>query len=765
MFCQEPPPVYSQLKAFDLAGGAYHVANLSFQSDQIQMRFDGTFYSESPVEGKVRGAVFLGEGTVQVDPPPVKYEQENLRRLLKADRVDSSFKSAVLRFTDDTWEKLALTEKAEPDRRDAAQKLAREFAPRMMKETGINPNARVAASIVNGERPGLLLLQFEGGKLGRFTAAIDPTGTIPSKFGLNGGEQGVVYTHHGPMGGNDIWLAFPIQSGQKVVPQLLSINHYAMKVDLREVSKGRLAVEAALSGESSSDALRAVNFDLNDDLDEYNDERLKRALRCEWAKESRGEAIPCVQEPWESGLTVFLPKTLARGAKTALTVKVSGEAMQKPEGGGYFDDVYYPRSTSSWYPTHGFLQRSTYDLVFLHTKRHKALSIGVPYAPEGSGGNKELATGWKMDKPVFMATFVVGDLKQVTRGDGSAGVPVEYFWPSINGGSKQDYMLTELDNDIGFFTKLFGPYPFQRITAVVHPRAFGQGFPSMLLLAPTGKQTNKSEFSFFAHETAHQWWGHVVGWQTYRDQWLSEGFAEYSGALYVRARMNRDAELELVRTMRKRLLDPPETETGIGQGRVADLGPIVLGLRAASPATRNAYYSLVYWKGALVLRMIHFLFTHPGTGDDTPFFTMMKDFTSRYAGKSATTQDFFAVAAEHIRRAPLGLKYKMQDLDWFYRQWVLQAILPSYRIEYQLEPQGSGVLLKGTLYQDGTPDDWFMPLPLEIKFGKQSVHGSIEARGPQSKFSIPLPQKPTDVVLDPSLFVLSEKTESVKKGG
>ena len=30
-----------------------------------------------------------------------------------------------------------------------------------------------------------------------------------------------------------------------------------------------------------------------------------------------------------------------------------------------------------------------------------------------------------------------------------------------------------------------------------------------------------------AHEAAHQWWGDLVTWSTYRDQWFSEGLANY----------------------------------------------------------------------------------------------------------------------------------------------------------------------------------------------------------------------------------------------
>jgi len=39
-----------------------------------------------------------------------------------------------------------------------------------------------------------------------------------------------------------------------------------------------------------------------------------------------------------------------------------------------------------------------------------------------------------------------------------------------------------------------------------------------------------------------------------------------------------------------------------------------------------AYRILTYNKGALVLRMLHFLFTDPSTGKDHAFFDMIKDF-------------------------------------------------------------------------------------------------------------------------------------------
>jgi hypothetical protein len=87
-------------------------------------------------------------------------------------------------------------------------------------------------------------------------------------------------------------------------------------------------------------------------------------------------------------------------------------------------------------------------------------------------------------------------------------------------------------------------------------------------------------------------------------------------------------------------------------------------------------------------------------------------------------------------------------------------------MEYTMEPQAGGVILKGVLYQDGAPDDWFMPLPLLIRLGNnQEMRGSVQVKGQKSSFSIPLPTRAIAVLLDPDLYVLSEKTEAVRSGG
>jgi len=97
---------------------------------------------------------------------------------------------------------------------------------------------------------------------------------------------------------------------------------------------------------------------------------------------------------------------------------------------------------------------------------------------------------------------------------------------------------------------------------------------------------------------------------------------------------------------------PPRGDTGVGTGKVGEMGPLILGLRLRSRKAMNAYSDLVYEKGALVVRMLHFLFSDPSSGKDQPFLAMMSDFVKRYTDKAASTDDFVEVANAHFARTP-----------------------------------------------------------------------------------------------------------------
>jgi aminopeptidase N len=43
--------------------------------------------------------------------------------------------------------------------------------------------------------------------------------------------------------------------------------------------------------------------------------------------------------------------------------------------------------------------------------------------------------------------------------------------------------------------------------------------------------TRELDSRVLVHETAHQWWGDLVLWKSYRDQWIAEGLANYASLL------------------------------------------------------------------------------------------------------------------------------------------------------------------------------------------------------------------------------------------
>ncbi len=770
---QQGKQIYDQIKEFQLTGDSVQVKGFTLKRDRASLIFDGTFYLASPVAGRITGAVFIGEGRINAPVPPSDFEKENVRRLLGAEVVESDFRTAVLRFTDDTADLINQNSSQAGVTSDRALRLAAEIDGRLLKETGANLPARMTLSLVNKENPGFFFAHFEGGKRGRFSYVLDYQNRIPvANFTLNAGEKGMFFSYESAIYGNTVWMAFyGVEDYEKRVVNysdtndLIDVSRYDLNLDLRE-HRRRLSLLARVEANVIHPNLRAVSFQIGESLGEYDSVRLKKQLRLKNVRVGGLEQEP-IQEDWEGGFTVFLPTVAHAGEKLEFEFVLEGDFMYDAQNAR---DCYYPRSTTSWFPRHGYLDRATFDLTFRHPKRLRIASVGERLVEEPDPDDKDtFVSKFRMRHPVALITFALGPFerhKQLMRLDqGGKGEQIDVEFNSLPGSImaiKEDFIVAELDNSLRYFTVLFGEYPYPVFGAAFHPFGFGQGFPSLLMI-PRTDRASKYTYAFVAHETAHQWWGNIVAWRSYRDQWLSEGFAEYSGILYTGLRASQGARDDLLGTLRSSLKDPPVTTTGIGKGRLVDVGPIILGHRLNSPKTLGAYQTLIYNKGALVLRMLHFLLSDPATGNDEAFFAMMTDFVERHRNKFASTDDFRVVAGEHFARSPVGKRYNLKDLDWFFNQWVYQSAFPSYEIQYQVQDQPDGkVLLTGTVTQQNVPDNWFMVLPLVLSFGaNQHARGTVHALGPTAEFKIPLPMRPRKVELDPHHWIIAEK-KSVK---
>jgi hypothetical protein len=775
--------IYEQIKAFTLNGGSVSVTGLTLARDRALMTFSGTFFFSPPVNGRVTGAVFVGNGKFIAETPPSVFEKDNLKRLLDTDVVESDFSTAVLRFSDDTFERIGKSAAGSANADPQLQKLATEHDARILKQTGANLPARLAASILNQESPGFFFATFDGGKRGRFSLILDYQSRIPvANFGINGGEKGLIFTYKSDYYDNEVWLAFygqdDYRKGSVVYSDLydeLDVSHYDMRLDLREHKKA-LRLLARVTATARFPNLRAIPFRIGESLGEYEDERLNKQMRLKSVKFGQKE-LTFAQEDWEGGFTVFLDRDTTSGETLEFEFTLEGDFIADPDVFRYRQsvdyfvdcDCHYPRSNTTWFPRNGYLDRATFDLTFWHPKNLSIASVGDRVSEGPHPEIKDtVVTKYQMKEPIPLATFALAPFKRYSQNvrfdQGGVGEPIQVEFNSLPGSRaaiKEDFIMAEIDNSLRYFTTLFGKYPYPVLRAAFHPYGFGQGLPSLLMI-PATDRASKYTYVFISHETAHQWWGDVVSWRSYRDQWLSEGFAEYSGIMYTGMRDGAGSRDELISQLRESLRLPPRSEVNFGKGRLVDVGPLILGHRLSTRKTRNAYTTLIYNKGALVLRMLHSLFLDPNTGQGDGFFDMMTDFVNRYRNKSASTDDFRMVANEHFARSPIGRMYRLNNLDWFFQEWVYGTELPSYEMQYQIQDEPDGkVLLKGTVKQENVPDKWFMILPVVFSFGgKQKATGSVHAYGPTAEFQIRLPARPTKVELDPDHWVLSAKTST-----
>lgn len=92
-------PTYLQLRNLTLSGEAVAIDNLTLKRDAATFHLhSGTVCFVQPVQGKVTGAVFVGEGNLILDPP-LAIERSSVKLLTKGDEFVEHFNKLVLRFT------------------------------------------------------------------------------------------------------------------------------------------------------------------------------------------------------------------------------------------------------------------------------------------------------------------------------------------------------------------------------------------------------------------------------------------------------------------------------------------------------------------------------------------------------------------------------------------------------------------------------------------------------------------------------------------
>jgi aminopeptidase N len=322
-------------------------------------------------------------------------------------------------------------------------------------------------------------------------------------------------------------------------------------------------------------------------------------------------------------------------------------------------------------------------------------------------------------------------------------------------------------NTIRTGNAFFGPIADNRVAITQQSQwFFGQSWPTLIYLPYiaflNGTQRNTlgmndaKDFvdNVGAHEIAHQWWGHQVDFNSYHDQWLSEGFAEFTSALVLQQTGGWGRYNNFWEKARRAILETPRG----AQIPNSEAGPISQGWRLASWQNPGASDVIVYQKGAYVLQMLRMAMWDPKAGDEA-FIKMMKEYATTYAGKNPTTNDFQLIVEKH---APATLKLTSDGkLNWFFSEWVYGVAIPKYDAKIEAKDIGGGKYkVSGTITQSNVPDNFAMPVPIYVWFDKTNFSrlGSTVLVGNSTKnvdVDLPFPKKPMKFTVNAMHDVLS----------
>ncbi|MFZ0303708.1 MAG: M1 family aminopeptidase [Terracidiphilus sp.] len=742
--------VYQQLRNLMPAGATITVNNFALKRDAAVFTFkSGSFAFYGEVNGKVTGAIFRGDGHVHITPPTTQ-EQNNLALFTHAHEFDEDFDQAVLRFSDGTAAELEKVSAGAGQDAGSFAKPAQDLQS-LLRHHSIqtygsdngtfyekilygNVDLRLLEDVLSPATGDFFMADLHSGKNLQLFYIVDPHGVDsdvePDEVALmvwDPAANGTIYP-----------LSFRLASEYANGTPSGDVQNAAYKIlnedlDVSIDKGGAVSSVATVELRADQDGLAVVPFDLYP------------TLRVSQATTGKGDALDFVQEEKDQDpdFGVVLASPLKKGDTTTIRITYGGKNAVMNKG----NSNYFPVAREDWYPSsnQGLGDYANYEMKFHVPNGLQLIATGTK-VKEGSDG-KETTTEWKTETPLPVAGFTLGDFQSKEATVGSSGQPVltidayanrqpPDFLSNLDGdalgtlqpGAMLPNELSQAQSAAQVYTNFFGQIPFSHIALTGQPNCdFGQSWPMLVYLPVCGfldvTQRHNLELDLSdpqywrvvtPHEVAHQWWGQTVGFRGYRDQWMSEGFADASAALYLLlTRPKPDDYLDFWRSERKLLTD--KNEFGF---RPIDVGPVTMGTRLSSPkAGWNIYGDLVYPKGAFILHMVQMMMWNPRDGDQR-FKETMQDFVSTYKLRPATTEDFKAMVEKHM--SPAMNLDSNGSMDWFFNEYVYGTELPSYHFEGDATPTADGSAVHIKLVQSGVSDSFkgLVPIYLELANGQ-----------------------------------------------
>ena len=735
------------------------VRNLVLTRDVARFTFEeGALYQLSAVDKRTVGVVFSGRGTF-VFEPPTAIERDRLVRFEGTPTLESRFTELVLLFADTTLVELE-------------RRLVFTDGPRT---GGLNAVVRSSLNFLSDDNtkafePDLMAAFLNGDSSDLFYAHVERERGGPVMFMVNPNDvEEVTLGKRAPnwtfMLEPEVICRFPLRRARHSPTTgnrrgTAVISDYRIDVTLTPGAGADLDFAAAaritITGEAPVGPWVTFNLYPELQVDSAQWEDGSPAVVFRGPHEGRARIL----RNWP--LWIRLPRRLQPGEKATLTLNYHGDLIDR------FADFFLIKSSIAWYPV-SLEGRSyaTFDNTFHAPSHYRIASVGT--LSDSSLTGRVLNTRWVAATPIRNASFAVGPLDDYrvqeegvppvtvmlseqmhreiasnmlaqTRDDMDEGIRRDM--PLLPQKRIKETVGQDLLQSLKFFRRVYGPPPAAQLIATEIPAFHGEAFPGLVNLSfGTFLYTDDlgRDEVFRAHEVAHQWWGIGVDFDTYHDQWLSEGLANFSGLWYLHAaRRDNEKYFGLLRRSRGELLR-----------RRDEPSPISLGYRTRSSKDPLAYQILVYDKGAWVMHMLRILMLELSTAKDDRFTAMMQEFYQTYRGKRASTLDFQRMVEQH----------RGTNMDWFFNQWVDGWRMPTYRVAYKTErAENNQYRVTLRVEQTDVPDDFQMPVPVTVELkDKRQGRFRVNIKGPRTEVALPLlPAEPKTVKFNDLEGVLAD---------
>jgi hypothetical protein len=753
------------------------------RGDAVLSFEEGVFAFFSPIDGQITGAFFSGLGHVLATPrDPV--EKQQMGYFLGAGVLDQSFINGYLRFTDDTSGELLQQFTSEKIPAQAEQSISAEWDPVLSQ---LNPQftLRILFDRLTSNPKPCFYGAFEGATTGPFDVVFDSQRDEQFLLGqLHKTPEGAFY---------DVWTSHRV-AGFSPPPLAFHALNYTM--------------ETTISANNSLEATTAIRMRAVTGTERVLSFQLSRSLAIDSVTNEQGGSLPYfqnegmnLQERSARGndfLNVVLPQPPAPRQEFTLHFHYRGSIIQSAGNG-----VLFVGARDSWYPRFGdSAEFSSYDFVMRWPKKLRLIATGTKIDEHEES---DFRVGhWKSEKPLSVAGFNLGEYVTFSVVSGTRSIDIyanreleenlrkrlsareeedplssraERFGPGKTGHpivlppappSPADALKQlgkEIDSSIRFYENFSGPFPFQNLGVSQIPGTFGQGWPGLLYVStysflPSEAQRraglsamSQEHYTDLVpyHEVAHQWWGNVVAWSSYRDQWIDEAIANYLAVLFADTKKNPDHTLHVWLARYRQKLTEKSSE---GREVPADVGALTLGTRLNSSKSPNGYEDTVYAKGTWVIHMLREMLRQPGAKNpDARFTALLQKLMTKYSYRALSTDDL-----QHEVEAVMTPSMDIEggrSMEWFFDEWVRGAGIPHYRVEFSEHRTEKGLSIRGKIFQSGVPRSFVASVPLYSGgAGHGTLLGTVVAAGPETSFHFAVAIVPHKIVIDPQMTLL-----------